>query len=218
MLALQLHDLANSAAGVNGLLMLLRSDGYDPDLVEQAYAASARLVEAIDRMRAAIRAGRPGAAADVRMVEARVLLESVRVEGVGLAAISGCGWECAVSPSAWVLADPILIHRAMVNLVKNAIEACPRDGTVRMSVCVLGRHCRFVVWHPGVIAEREPSASCGCGTRGLGLHAVRSVVEQHQDAVHGWHSVSGEGTSFWIYLPLVQPDSVSHRVSGVGLS
>lgn len=199
-LAFQLHDLANTAAGVSGLLLLLRSDGCDRALLDLACQAAAYLVEEIAVLRRGVRGD-----AGQRPVAVSAILDGVRREGVGLAAGAGCGFRCAPPPAVRVVADAGLVHRALVNLVKNAVEACPCDGCVRIEAAVAGSRCRVAVRHPGRMAG-APGANPRPG-RGLGLRSVRRIVGLHQGADLGWSSGEADGTSFWIDFPIAAEDA-----------
>lgn len=202
-LSCHLHDLANSAAGISGLLMLLRSDGYDGALVEHACQAASGLVEEIARLRSILRTDRRSLAAELAPVAVVALLEAARRETIGLTAVVGCRVEWAPVPALVVQADAGLVHRALINLIKNATEACVHDGIVRVAARLEDRHCRLVVWHPGRFDHRPvPQDGTISTSRGLGLHSVRRIVEMHRDAALGWSSTPDAGTSFWLDLPL----------------
>lgn len=125
--------------------------------------------------------------------------------------------------------DGTSILQILVNLVDNASDALRRQGTIRVEC---GQRLRtpeiglvpvpvaFISVSddgPGIapdVIERifETGFSTKAGTHcGLGLALVQRVVER----CHGWievQSVLGEGTSFLVEFPLVEPTD-----SGLGL-
>ncbi len=105
--------------------------------------------------------------------------------------------------------DSGLFARAVHNLIKNALDAMPEGGVLR----ILGNHTdgvieiRFEDTGCGidpVTANRifEPffSSKSGSGT-GLGLPIVQNIVDAHQGAIE-CRSTPGIGTTFVIRLPL----------------
>ena len=131
----------------------------------------------------------------------------------------------AVSPCPAVLADPVWLERAVVNLLTNAVRFTPdggavsvtvgpTDGTVRIRVCDTG-----VGIDPAALGEIfEPfSRACGdlalhasggfeFGARGLGLglSITRAIVEEHNGTI-GARSQPGAGSEFTITLPPCEP-------------
>ena len=130
--------------------------------------------------------------------------------------------ELALDPRALVVVtDPTQLRQVVVNLVHNAADAMDgREGSVlvRTTVATLdeknraglraGRYaCVEVVdsgtgIDPGRL-ERifDPFYTTKVSGRGLGLSAVRSIVQRHQGGVLV-DSTPGEGSTFTVLLPL----------------
>lgn len=108
-----------------------------------------------------------------------------------------------------VLADERQLRQAFFNLARNAIQAMPEGGTMRVEGMPEGDHY-MVCWHdegvgmePGQINEIfQPFKAFRTGGTGLGLAVVYSIVSEHQGEVRV-ESVPGKGTTFLIRLPLV---------------
>lgn len=113
-----------------------------------------------------------------------------------------------------VLGDPERVTQVAHNLVRNALMHTPAGTTVTVSVGTQGHegYLRVSDNGPGVNAltasrifdrfYREDSSRTGMGT-GLGLAIVRAIAE----ALHGSarvESLPGEGTTFYVTLPLVE--------------
>jgi two-component system, NtrC family, nitrogen regulation sensor histidine kinase NtrY len=106
-----------------------------------------------------------------------------------------------------IAADPELLHRALSNLVLNAMDAMPKggtltlrtrrdDGKVAVEVCDTGsgltpEECERI-FTPYYTSKQH-------GT-GLGLAIVQSVVSDHGGRI-SVHSEPGKGTTFVIELP-----------------
>ncbi len=126
-----------------------------------------------------------------------------------------------------VRVDPGQIEQILVNLCVNARDAMPEGGTITIEIenvrvdddfCQThawarpGRYVLMSLTDTGCGMDEETLASAfdpffttkgvGEGT-GLGLSTVYGLVKQHQGMVHVYSEV-GKGTTFKIYLPLVE--------------
>jgi two-component system nitrogen regulation sensor histidine kinase NtrY len=106
-----------------------------------------------------------------------------------------------------VAADPELIHRAISNLVLNAIDAMPQGGT--LTLATRGNEDRVTIQvadsGPGMTREEcerlfTPYYTSKQHGTGLGLAIVQSVVSDHGGSI-SVRSEPGEGTTFVIELP-----------------
>jgi len=118
-------------------------------------------------------------------------------------------------------AHPIILARAeeivqiFVNLIINALQAMDGQGTLTLEVGRTDLSATISIGDtgPGIPQEHmrkifEPFYTTkppGKGT-GLGLHSVRSLVQQYGGQIH-IHSLVGEGTTFQLEFPL-PPESV----------
>jgi signal transduction histidine kinase len=116
--------------------------------------------------------------------------------------------------------DHARIERVLDNVIGNAVKFSPAGGAVRVRVRTEGRGRRravvVTVQDSGIgIPEadlahvfewfRRGSNAAGKVTgTGIGLAAVRQIVEQHGGTV-AVDSVEGEGSTFTIRLPLSAP-------------
>jgi len=106
-----------------------------------------------------------------------------------------------------ISADPDLLHRALQNLVLNAIDAMPQGGELAIRSGNLGNRVEISVSDTGSGLTQE---ECGRlftpyyttkqhGT-GLGLAIVQSVVSDHGGKI-SVESTKEKGTTFRIELP-----------------
>jgi len=106
-----------------------------------------------------------------------------------------------------ISADPELLHRALSNLVLNAMDAMPDGGTLTISARPAGDKIELSVADTGKGLTREecerlftPYYTTKQYGTGLGLAIVQSVVADHAGSI-AVDSRNGEGTTFTITLP-----------------
>jgi signal transduction histidine kinase len=106
-----------------------------------------------------------------------------------------------------VYADLDQVKRALVNLVKNAIQASPRGGRVEIESDQAHDRVRIAIrdYGPGIPPDRmkqifDPFFTTKGAGAGLGLSIVRSIIEENEGEI--WvESVPGEKTTFFVVLP-----------------
>ncbi len=110
-------------------------------------------------------------------------------------------------PAVVVRADDKQLRRALLNLVRNALQAAPRGGTVTVATAALGGRARITVADtgPGIPPEQlarifEPFYTTKEQGTGLGLAFVREIVTDHGGMLEV-DSAVGAGTRFTITLP-----------------
>jgi signal transduction histidine kinase len=115
--------------------------------------------------------------------------------------------------------DAELIHRALSNLVLNAMDAMPNGGTLTISGVRNGSMVRVMVADTGQGMTKEecerlftPYYTTKQAGTGLGLAIVQSVIADHHGAIVV-DSNPGTGTRFVIDLPAVgeKAESLSER-------
>jgi len=108
-----------------------------------------------------------------------------------------------------ISADPDLLHRALSNLVLNAIDAMPQAGALTVRTQSLGDRVQISVSDTGSGLTPEecerlftPYYTTKKHGTGLGLAIVQSVVSDHGGKI-AVESAKEKGTTFKIELPCV---------------
>ncbi len=119
-----------------------------------------------------------------------------------------------IKPGITVQADADQLHRALTNVLDNAVKYTPQGGGVHLSArpeegqaCVVVRDTGLGIAEgdlarvfEGFYRANDPAARQERGT-GLGLAIVKGIVEAHNGSVQ-IKSAAGSGTSLTIRLPL----------------
>ena len=107
-----------------------------------------------------------------------------------------------------LMLDPKQWTRAILNVLVNALEACPPGGRVRVFSRLTGDACEIEIRDdgPGLSKEMiervfDPYYTTKPGGTGLGLSITRGIVEEHGGRVE-LTSIEGQGCQVLITLPL----------------
>jgi signal transduction histidine kinase len=199
------HDLRNPLAVIKGSIDLLG------ERTSRQIAAMERMLGDVMRVRQSQSGKREVemTACDVRRLAADVVEQqrsTARSHRLALTA-----------PDQAVVArcDAPKIERVLANLVGNAIKYSPDGGAIDVEVAADDRHAILSIRDGGLgiapedldrIFEpfyRAPPASAGIAGMGLGLAAVKRIVEEHEGVVEV-ESELGRGSTFHVRLPLAE--------------
>jgi len=216
------HELRTPVSAVKAALDLINM-GHTGDIPEQAMAMvdiagrntnrMLRLVEDILALQSLESGGMQFAreTVDVRaVVEQAVEANTPYARTYGVTVLL----EDSAGP-ALATTDPVRAGQVVVNLLSNAVKFSPADRPVRVDVRARGAAIRTTVVDegPGIpeaardtIFERFQQLD-GASTRerdgsGLGLAISRAMTEKLNGALD-FHSVVGQGTTFYLDLPAV---------------
>ncbi len=208
------HDILNTAGGLRGFVELLASE-----VPEYLRHETAMLQNFFTMMLEEIKAHKLLLAAESDELEVRKqpvrslqLLESV--QGIFAEHEAAQGKELRIDPSSndqSFLSDITLLHRSLVNLTKNALEASKDGDTVTLGCAPQGGCMRFWVHNPGGMPEevrlqvfKRSFSTKGAG-RGLGTYSVKLLTERYLGGSAGFTSSEEQGTEFFVLVPLDAP-------------
>ncbi len=133
--------------------------------------------------------------------ELTVLLEARAEE-------AGVSLEVSGDTNLSLDADARKLRQVLLNVVLNAVQASPRDATVRVSVAsecdraVIAVRDDGIGMTPDVLERiRKPYFTTKEGGTGLGVAVARGLVEQHGGNLE-FRSTAGKGTTVSIRLPM----------------
>lgn len=208
------HDVLNTAGGIHGLAGILA----DPSRVlppererefRQGMARlSRRLIEEITHQRDLLAAERGEFAPHLEPVDLPALLEEVRGLYAGHPVAKGRVLEVGAGSAGAIRSDAAILRRVLGNLVKNALEATPEGGTVRICSREAGERVLLEVHNPGVmprdvqlqVFQRSFSTKAERG-RGIGTYSIKLFVERYLQGAVGFTSAEPGGTTFSVSLP-----------------
>jgi two-component system, NtrC family, nitrogen regulation sensor histidine kinase NtrY len=146
---------------------------------------------------------------ELERIDVKDVIERVRsLYAPGTQNGAGMHFEVRLSNDSMPIdADPELLHRALSNLVLNAMDAMPDGGTLTLSAKPCGDQVEIRVADTGQGLTPEecerlftPYYTTKQHGTGLGLAIVQSVIADHKGKI-AVESRTGEGATFVITLP-----------------
>ena len=207
------HDVINTAGGIHGIAALLAETPDLPHEKEMEYKEwmvllSSRLIDEINHQRKLLAAEKGEFKPEPGMVPVAELMREVHALYANHDIAEGRNLTIVGVVDCSIISDGQILHRILGNLVKNALEATPRGGTVTLSCTDDGDRVTFGVTNPGVMApevqlqifQRSFSTKGGTG-RGIGTYSVKLFGERYLKGKVTFTSREPEGTTFTLSVP-----------------
>jgi signal transduction histidine kinase len=208
MSAVLAHEINNPLEAIQNLLYMIRtSDEVPQEIVHFAEAASDEAKRVMEISRSTLTFFRQTSSTE--MVDLRMVAESVRFLVAPLLERQKIRLEVVCHGDVAVLAYPVEVRQALLNLVRNACEATDRPGT-KVLVQLTGRPegVEMVIRDEGSGIDSAllstlfqfGSSTKGEKGNGMGLWTVRHIMQRHGGTVDV-ESTRGVGTRFVLFWP-----------------
>lgn len=200
------HEIRNPLAGIKGFAQLIEST----DNLEAARRHAGKIVTQSLRMEALVNdllnyvrndAGEPKPVDLLEIVRECVALE--RTEAME----NGICFEVDLSGRAVVTGNADRLTQMLLNLVKNALQAMPQGGMLKLSLQERAATIQLTVCDNGIGIPPEhwenifnPFWTSKTTGTGLGLALCKKIAEEHGGSI-SVTSVVGTGTEFTVTLP-----------------
>lgn len=217
------HELRTPLTGIMGWAQVLQETQHDDAVTKRAVGGIARAaqnqMQLVNDLLDVSRIVTGQLKLEVKTVDfvsiVQSALETVRL----MAKAKHIDLRLSAGPIAGCLnGDPDRLQQVVWNLLTNAIKFTPRGGTVRIEVGQRNGDAVFTVadngigikkWDLPVIFERftqgDSSSTRTQSGLGLGLSIVKYIVEMHGGIVSAESAGPGQGATFTVTLPLLEP-------------
>ncbi len=212
------HDILNTASGLHGIILALEE--YEAsveirEIVGYAKKAGGELVDEILAHRILLSAENN----DLKMIVLRCNSLQVLQDVSAYLSYHEIASEKRIfidpfSHNAPLDTDPVILKRILINVVKNALEACKEGDTIQMGSRIGNKSVRFWVNNSGVIPEDvqnqlfQRSFSTKGSGRGIGTYSIKLLTSNYLGGEVTFNSNQEEGTTFFIDIPLSPPEAV----------
>lgn len=211
------HELKSPVAAIRGASELLQEstmpEAQRGKFLHNIQIESLRLQDLLDRILSLASLERQKALDEPREVDVSCIAREVCDHFTPLFAQRGLKLDAWIQEDVKVKGDAFLIHTAYTNLVQNAADFSPKDGTVSVGLKLVDDRACFVVEDegPGLpdyaktrVFERFyslPRPHSGKKSSGLGLCFVREAAALHGGSVELENRDGGKGARAMFTVP-----------------
>jgi len=204
------HDVLNDLGVLQMAAHLLQESQVSPNPNEALLNQSmARLIEHVHSQRDFLHAEEGHYVVVREQIEVRSFLSDLKcyLEQATFAKGKKIDVQIAAEDTG-LLSDEHLLHRCLLNLMKNALESS-KAGPVTVSFMKQNKEAVFSVHNPEVMPSDVQRnifyrfySTKGKG-RGIGTYSVKLFIERYLKGLVSFESCKGKGTTFYISLPSV---------------
>lgn len=211
------HDLRTPLANIQGYLEMLNEhqiDNDDRSTVEKRLLSSTNsTMEMLSNLLHWSKSQMDGQNAQLREVNVLTCLMATLEMGKVHALKKGIALDYQIPNELSVMADVDMLQLVVRNLISNAVKFTPAGGNIRVDAQVLPGECKITVkdsgsgvpqdkWEKIFSIRSEPALGTN-NERGVGLGLVlcKEYIKLQNGRI-AFESRPGEGSSFFIFLPL----------------
>jgi len=223
------HELRTPLSSILGWAQLLRTQMLDPDetaealeIIERNSEMQCKLIEDLLDISRIVTGKmqlhlRPVSLSAVIQAAANVILPSAQVKRIDINVLLDENADC-------IIGDADRLQQVFWNLLSNAVKFTPAEGAVHVSLEAVDGRARIFVKDNGEgispeflphvfdrFRQADSTTSRLHGGLGIGLAIVRHVIELHGGAVRVESEGKGQGTSFFVTLPLTRVETGARR-------
>lgn len=204
------HDILNSAGALKECLNLL--DGRDIEGNEELLSISKKisdnLIDEIISHKQFLMAERDEYVPNITTFDCNDIMLDVSNKAKYSFLAEDKNLHIVKSEHMIISSDRTLLSRVIFNLVKNALEATRKDGTVELYCIANGNSVEFMVRNIDIIPEdiqtqifNKSFSTKGTG-RGLGIYSAKLLTEKFLKGKVFFESAAAIGTIFYAIYPL----------------
>lgn len=204
------HDILNTAGGLYGIAQLLNetNDNID-EFKEIIYSLSERLIDEINSQKILLSAEKDELVVNLDSVSTKKILEEIVAIYSKNYQMTNKNIEIdSTTVDLQIITDKTLLRRVLLNMLKNAVEATPKNGTVTVGCTELTNEVEFWVHNPTFIPREiqlqifKRSFSTKGQGRGLGTYSMKLLSERYLKGRVSFSSSEDFGTVFTARYPL----------------
>lgn len=204
------HELRNPIQSIKGFIQLLKEHEYSRDKQIEFYETMLSEIEAADQLIEDYLVFAKPAHGKLEVLSVQMELEHVVKVMKPFAGWKNIDIQLQNDElEAHILADRQKFHQALINIIRNGIEAMPDGGTFKLQFKKSHSTVSILLIDEGIGMTKEevqrlgePYFSTKSKGTGLGMMVAYSIVRQ-MDGEIGVQSEKGKGTSFILEFPLV---------------
>ena len=206
------HDILNTAGGVYGFSEYLKEElsagqSEYSDIAGIIYDMSDRLVDEIKGQRMLLAAERNQIIVDPEEIALPEHLDIVMNSFKKFEDNENFRLQMGYCDRLTLKTDKSLLNRILVNMIKNAVEACQDNGLVLVSAEGRGEQVLFSVFNDDYIEESvqhqifQRSFSTKGKDRGIGTYSIKLFGEDYLQGKVWFESSKEKGTTFYLKIP-----------------
>ncbi len=211
------HDVLNTSGCIQGYAEYLAEDtSSDPAVCQRLLALSGQLIEEIRSQRDLLHAESGDLKTHAMPVRPRQVLEELRDQYANHAVATGRTIALGQTVDGPLITDRQLLKRVLGNMLKNALEATPPQGTVTLACLEQEDAVTFCVNNREIMPQdvqlqvfQRSFSTKGEAGRGMGTYSMKLFGERYLGGLVDFVSRFAEGTTFRLRLPKRPPDTES---------